>query len=310
MNTDELIVKQANLISRARYSMPRTLRKLLALVFTKIQTKDRANMISTLRVGEIIKAMEIADTGQNYAMIRSIADDALRQIVTLELPDQGWVKFQWFSRIMYNGKTDKIEIKINPELHQYIMDLEDFYKLIPMAHINKLNSGYAMRIHEMVMADSGHMGKKGNKPNCWYTQISIAELRYRFEIKSHEYKLTAEFRRNCIDIPVTEINKANIELNVSVEYIRQGRKLVEVKFNCEYIPSGDPVPTGQPATESERLDNILIEDNKELWEECMKKARQQSIAPFIDDQESYYESWAMRLMQSDPRFKPPKKVKP
>jgi plasmid replication initiation protein len=125
------------------------------------------------------------------------------------------------------------------------------------------------------MSENGHAGKNGNRPGEWFLELDIPTLRKRFAVRDHEYKRTGDLRQRVIDPPAEEIDKnPELPIGVKVEYLRKGKRLRAVRYNCKWLRKGDPLPVN-PTTASGEQEQKLIEENPELWEQAEKLARSQ-----------------------------------
>ena len=99
---------------------------------------------------------------------------------------------------------------------------------------------------------------------------------------------TQLFKKKVIEGPIEEINNARIGLEITPERIRQGRKLVAIRFDCKAAPrtikgkrSGAkediPLPDSNPKTE-DLLEEKELEHLKELYPEEFAELYEMELA--------------------------------
>ena len=275
---------QANSISQAAYIMQASLRKLIFLTMARVDPK-KEKMCITLTAAEACKALGI-DGGAQRQSLRDAFATVQSQVIQIENESGGWKQHNWFFDSEYIPESDELKIQIHPNLRCYVVDLQNKFAVFAISDIGKLQGKYSLRIFELAMSYSGYSGKQGNKKNEWWFQYSIEELRHLFMLQN-EYKRTGDFRTNAIDRPIKEINKADIGISIEVEYIREGRKLAGIKFNCrkttkESLRDVNPTPVIE-----EDKDEILIKKHKELFENLLKEeSKNQDELPFSIGSES------------------------
>ena len=198
-------------------------------------------------------------------------------VITLDTPT-GWEKFTWFSKAKFDKKSGQITMIFSDELATHLLDIKKMYAKINLTDLGKLSSRYALRIFEIAISYASLAGKNGNAVDCWYFEREIAELRTLFAVGTEKYKVTKDFRKNVIDIPVNEINKAGVGIEITTEYKRMGKFLHSVCFHCKKInriQAGIPPINEDPETleekELEKLKKIYPTEYAEFFNEEMKQ---------------------------------------
>lgn len=291
---------QAHQISRASYTMPVMHRRLVYLAMAQVRPTDSELPEVEMSTGDIARALGIASS--NYEEIRAAARGSLSHVLDIDTED-GWIQFQWFSRCRYIKTRDAIKLKLNDELKPYVIALQSAFAVVPIADISRLQGRHALRLFELVMSNRGMAGTGGNKPGCWYYDIEFAHLRSLLKIGSHEYKLTADFRRWVVDGPVREINEANIGIRIECDYdkFREGRTLKGVRLNARLLRRDEPRPVG-PATMAENDEARLVAQYPDLYETYLAEERRSPS--MFGDSEPYYQGRAIkRLAEHDAQLK-------
>lgn len=130
---------------------------------------------------------------------------------------------RWVSEIAYNDKTAAIDITFAPSVVPLITMLERHFTSYNLEQVAGLNSKYAIRLYEIVIA-----WKSNGKTN----QIGLEQLRDRLGVFDDEYQRMELFKRKVLDKSVAEINEKT-EINLSYEQHKQGRKIVGFTFTVK-----------------------------------------------------------------------------
>jgi plasmid replication initiation protein len=202
---------------------------------------------------EFIQSVGLDKGGKMYQIFEAAVNECMGNVITIDTPG-GWEKFTWFSKSTYNKKTGYITMTFSDELAGHLIAIKKMYAKINLIDLGKLSSRYALRIYEIAVSYSSLAGKNGNAAGCWYFEREITELRTLFAVGTAKYKATKDFRKNVIDIPVKEINKADIGIEITAEYKRMGKFLHSVCFHCERKPRAKSA-------------SLLIDDRRESLEE-------------------------------------------
>jgi plasmid replication initiation protein len=267
---------QANQISRASYRMAPMLRRLIFLVMARVQAEGNEEMYVSMEVGDVVRALGInSDGGNVYQTIRDSVRGAFQQVLEIQREDGGWELYNWLDYASYNPTTDTLKIALARHLRPYVLQVQKQFTQLRITEFAKLQGRHSQRLYELLMAESGHAGKNGNRPGEWFLELEIPRLRKLFAVRETEYKQTNALRRRVIDPPAEEIHKnPELPISVKIEYLRKGSRLRAVKYHCKWLRREDPVPVN-PATMTETQEQKLIEENPELWEQAEKLARSQ-----------------------------------
>lgn len=66
-------------------------------------------------------------------------------------------------------------------------------------------------------------------------KMTVDQFRTYLGLKDNEYKDTWDFNKRCINIPIKSINENELsDINVTVDFLRKGRKIEGLQFSAEY----------------------------------------------------------------------------
>lgn len=302
MKTDYAV--QAHQISRASYSMPVMQRRLVYLVMAQTRPGDDELPGVEMTVGDIIRALDLGDSGNRYEQVEAAIDGAMSRVLKIDTGD-GWEKFNWFARCRFIKSRSVVKMQLHPDLKPYVLELQSAFSIVQIEDVAKLSGRHAQRLFELIMANYGMAGTGGNKPGCWFYDVEFAHLRFLLDIAPHEYKDTKNFRVRVIDGPIREINEAGLGIRVECDYerFRHGRRLLGVRLNCKALKKGDPRPVG-PATKAEGEESALIHKYPDLYEKYLAEERQ--APPMFGDPELYAQGQAVKRLVAHDKAQPRK----
>lgn len=151
---------------------------------------------------------------------------------------------RWVSEIAYNDKTTAIDITFAPSVVPLITMLERHFTSYNLEQVAGLNSKYAIRLYEIVIA-----WKSNGKTN----QIGLEQLRDRLGVFDDEYQRMELFKRKVLDKSVAEINEKT-EINLSYEQHKNGRKIVGFTFTVKQKSKPKKLKTQEQVRDPKTID--------------------------------------------------------
>jgi plasmid replication initiation protein len=122
------------------------------------------------------------------------------------------------SMAKYNKREGSITIQFTDSIMPYLAQVREKFVLYNLKEIANFNSIYTTRLYELIQEfkDTGYLIK------------SIDKLRNIFSV-GNRFKLYSDFKKRTFDHACKEINN-NHEMNLGYEEIKEGRKVVAIKF--------------------------------------------------------------------------------
>jgi plasmid replication initiation protein len=273
----------SNRVARSAHSLSVMQARLIYLAMAQIRPNDRKLQPIEMKVGDIVRALEL-DSHNAYTEIRGCVTGIMSKVLNIDTAN-GWHQFNWLHRASYFKNRDVLYIQLHEDLKPYILDLKKAFQLYTIADMSKLQSRYAQRILELVMANHGLAGKGkegwGKQPGCWYIDLQFDALRQLFEIGPNMYKLKRDLRIKVVDNPVREINAADLGVHITCDYekFKHGRRLDGVRLLCENVKRGERIVS--PATQTEADDEKLIEKNQALYNKIHREETAKFNTPLL-----------------------------
>jgi hypothetical protein len=211
------IVKKSNALARARWSVESVWEpRLVALLASKVRANDTDFQIYEIPVSEVMPDREIG--GKDYQEIAAVVDKVMSRVLTI-YDDEGWTKYNVFTRCRYKKKKGILELGFHPDLRPHYLNLQKKFVELSLMEYLLLPSVYSQRIFEILKSWD-------DKPEV---TLSVAEL--------HEMLNTPEsFRKDFRQFRVYVLEKshkdilAHTKLRFEWEPVKKGRGVVAVRF--------------------------------------------------------------------------------
>ena len=201
----------------------------------KYQQPEELERVHTLTAKEFSTVFNL-DLKSTYRVLQKAGTKLIKTSVKLEKPDlfSTW-EINVCSRVEYNHKEGSITVKFTDDIMPYLSQVKQKFVLYNLKEIANFGSLYTTRLYELIQEfkDTGLLIK------------STEQLREIFTVGS-KYSAYKDFKVKTFSHAVTEIN-SQYELNLKFEEIKQGRKVVAIKFTFmpTFIRKGVDPKTGK-----------------------------------------------------------------
>ena len=223
-----LVVKDNALIN-ASYNLELVEQRLILLAIVEARTSGKGVTPNNSLTITASSYMNHFGTNRNtaYQALKDACNNLFeRQFSYIETNTKGnteVVRSRWVSEIRYIDNEASVKLIFSPTVSPLITLLEKNFASYELEQVAQLNSKYAVRLYEVVIA----WRSTGKTP-----MIAIDELRNRLGVLDDEYTVTADFKRWALDKPIKQINEKT-EINLSYEQHKQGRKIVGFTFTVK-----------------------------------------------------------------------------
>ena len=159
------------------------------------------------------------DIDNSYRHLKNAVDKLMKTDIKVEKPEnQSIVRINVCSQAEYTKREGRITIKFTDSIMPYLSQVRQKFVLYNLKDIANFNSLYTTRLYELIQEfkDTGYMIK------------SVDKLRDIFAVGSF-FKRYNDFKKRTFDHACKEINN-NYEMDLKYEEIKEGRKVVAVKF--------------------------------------------------------------------------------
>ena len=159
------------------------------------------------------------DIDNSYRYLKKAIDKLMKTDIKVESPEnQSTVRINVCSQAEYKKKEGYIIIEFTDRIMPYLHQVTQKFVLYNLKEISNFNSLYTTRLYELIQQfkDTGYIIK------------SVDQLRELFAVGT-KFKAYKDLKRRTFDHACQEINE-NYRMNLSYEEIKEGRKVVALKF--------------------------------------------------------------------------------
>jgi plasmid replication initiation protein len=159
------------------------------------------------------------DIDNSYRYLKKAVDKLIKTDIRVERPEsQSIVRINICSQAEYTKREGRITIQFTDSIMPYLAQVRKKFVLYNLKEISSFNSLYTTRLYELLQEfkDTGYMLK------------SVEKLREIFAV-GDKFKKYNHFKKRTFEHACKEINN-NHELNLGYEELKEGRKVVAIKF--------------------------------------------------------------------------------
>lgn len=252
------LVYQHNSLIVASYDMTSLEQKLFLMLVSTIKKEDDSVSRTVFRVKDIADVMGI--TSQSlYRDLPRICKDLMTKVIDIKQDDGSWKMFSLISFAEYKAKEGKLVLEIHREAEPYLLKLKEMFTVYKLENILGLKSKYSIRLYQQ----SKRCLYKGGET------IDLKEFRKLLKLEKKTYD-----RFNCITSKVLKpaIEEINDKTDVKLDYelVKDGRRVVALKFNVEpkidtkKIVEGNYVTNNSKRTKEYLTRKELIKEQERL----------------------------------------------
>ena len=141
------------------------------------------------------------------------------------------VTSRWVSEVAYINETATVEIVFAQSVIPLITELEGRYTSYTIEQVANLNSGYAVRLYELLIAF---------RSTGTITPMQLAELRNKLGVLDGEYERMHHFKARVLDLAVSQINE-HTDITVKYEQHKTGRTITAISFKFKQKKAPEPI---------------------------------------------------------------------
>ena len=280
------LVVQSNSLVEARYKLTNLEQRLIFSLISKLEKDDDDLHEYDISLKELSQLMGI-DLANAYNEIAKITRQLMTRVISIRLASGNLLHIHWICRAEH--KSGSVALSFMPDLKPYLLHLKSEFTICELETITKFSGKYTIRIY-MLLRQYASIG---------WREFDLDELREILGIEKKEYSEYKEFSRRVIAQAkkemdaVDESGKPKSDLSFEIETIREGRKIVRLKFiimrNKKKLAKPEKGSMGQAA---EKAVNALVKQNPpakrwhfpEHWNEFLEycKKNDPGLLPIID----------------------------
>jgi plasmid replication initiation protein len=195
--------------------------KLFLILLSTIKKEDTETKTTMFRVRDIADIMKVTPEAL-YKDLPKICKSIMSKIVEVKNPNGDWEMFNIITYAKYKARQGVISLELNKQAEPYLIQLKDFFTSFRLENALTLDSKYAIRIYQLTKSNL----YRGN-----YV-IELEDFKKKLKLTQKSYKQFSNINLKVISPSVTEINNKT-DINISVDTIKQGKKVVALKFDIK-----------------------------------------------------------------------------
>ncbi|WP_208373126.1 replication initiation protein [Helicobacter pylori] len=209
--------------------------KVFYYVVSKLNSiNDKGFEVCEIPISEILgEALGHENMDANYLHIKKLCESLLGRYFldeTLSIDPETnkavneFTGMPMFKILKYKDGEATIKYQLNDCLKPYLLGLERSFTQIPLQHIVPINSGYAIRIYQMLLSEL--------KQNRNEVEMELLYLQDVLCVPKSMY-IFGSFKQKILNPSLEEIN-CHTEIVAEATPIKEGKKIVRLKFEIAY----------------------------------------------------------------------------
>lgn len=233
----QYVAKSNELIRKTRYNLTTQQQKIILYAISKIKPDDDITTEYTININDLAAACGIKLRGGGYYYADLKKDiDFLTHREWCHMPDGLHMTMSWLGDVKIYEKDATIKFWFNPNMKDYLFDLQQRYTMYQLEKVLVFKSKYAIRLYEILRSyisktdlDEGTFDEKE-------VTLSLGEFREQFDLQKN-YRRWADINRYVLTPAVEEINNRSDELHVEFNPVRGEHKRTIEKIHFLITPA-------------------------------------------------------------------------
>jgi Initiator Replication protein len=215
VNRNKLVTKSNKLIE-ANYKLGVVEQKIILCLASNIHPTDSDFKTYTLPIKQFTNLLGLQGTPK-YTELRKVTKELMQKVFEVRI-NKKVIQVAWLSYVAYNESEGTIDIRFDPFLRPYLLELKREFTSYKLENVVKLKSSYAIRIYELLKQ---------------YEKIKerifpLSELRNTLGVEEI-YPAYGNFKQRVL-IPAQKELKKKTDISFEIEEIKKGRRVSKVKF--------------------------------------------------------------------------------
>jgi plasmid replication initiation protein len=220
VNRDNFVTKSNKLIE-ANYKLGVIEQKIILCLASNIQPTDSDFKTYTLPIKEFTRLLGLKGSPK-YKDLRDITKELMQKVFEIRI-NKKVIQVAWLSFVAYNESEGTIDIRFDPFLRPYLLELKREFTSYKLENVVKLKSTYAIRIYELL--------KQYEK--IQERTFLLKDLRKLLGAEDI-YPAYGNFKQRVL-MPAQKELKAKTDISFKLEEIKNGRRVIKIKFIIESV---------------------------------------------------------------------------
>lgn len=264
MRNQDLHIKENNIISKSNTLIEANSRlnlveqKMILCLASNIEPSDRDFKIYTFPIRQFYNLLGLSGAAK-YTELSKITKELLKKVIEIRV-GEALIQVSWLSSAIYNRNKGTIDMRFDPLLKPFLLELSSQFTSYRLANIIKLKSTYAIRIYEL-LKQYEELKKR---------TINLENLKY-FLDAIDVYPNYANFKQRVL-IPSQKELSNKTDISFEFEEIKVGRKVQKIRFIIRSKKSKDAELVGfEKKLDQFQQSNTFEQKIKRFEERCKEK---------------------------------------
>ncbi|MGN4782065.1 replication initiation protein [Bacillus cereus] len=210
------IVSKSNTLIEANSRLNLVEQKILLCLASNIEPNDRDFKTYTFPIKQFHDLLGL-NGSTKYTELSKITKELLSKVIEIRVGEE-LIQVSWLSSAIYNRNKGTIDMRFDPLLKPFLLELSSKFTSYRLANVVKLKSTYAIRIYELLK----------QYEDLRERTISLENLRYYLDAMD-VYPNYANFKQRVLKPSQKELNKKT-DISFEFEEIKLGRKVKKIRF--------------------------------------------------------------------------------
>ncbi|HDR4465221.1 replication initiation protein [Bacillus cereus group sp. MYBK249-1] len=210
------IVSKSNTLIEANSRLNLVEQKILLCLASNIQPNDWDFKTYTFSIKHFHDLLDL-NGSTKYSELSKITKELLSKVIEIRTGED-LMQVSWLSSAIYNRNKGTIDMRFDPLLKPFLLELSNKFTSYRLANVIKLKSTYAIRIYELLK----------QYEDLKERTISLQNLRYYLDAMDI-YPNYANFKQRVLNPSQKELNQKT-DISFEFEEIKLGRKVQKIKF--------------------------------------------------------------------------------
>lgn len=215
------LVTKSNMLIEANYKLGVVEQKIILCLASNIQPTDSDFKTYTLPIKEFTKLLGLKGTPK-YTELRQITRELMQKVFEVRIKKKV-IQVAWLSYVAYNETEGTIDIRFDPFLRPYLLELKKEFTSYKLENVVKLKSSYAIRIYELLKQYERFQERT----------FSLTMLRKMLGAEDI-YPAYGNFKQRVL-VPAQKELKKKTDISFKIEEIKDGRRVSTVKFMIQPV---------------------------------------------------------------------------
>lgn len=254
------IISKSNTLIEANSRLNLVEQKILLCLASNIGPEDHDFKTYTFPIRQFHELLDLKGAAK-YTELSKITKQLLSKVVEIKTGEE-LMQISWLSSATYNQHKGTIDMRFDPLLKPFLLELSNKFTSYKLSNVVKLKSTYAIRIYELLK----------QYEELKERTISLDNLRYYLDAMD-VYPNYANFKQRVLQPSQKELSQKT-DIYFEFEEIKLGRKVQKIKFFIKSKKYKDAVAINfeQNSNQPQQKNSTTFEQSIQQFEErCMEK---------------------------------------